>query len=470
MSHIVDENKPDIGFWSVFCLTIGSMIGTGIFIFASAVTSLLMNSTLVIFSFILGSIVSLSGAICLGELVAGNPHPGGLYHQFKTAFGPVVGFLFAWTRFFCIRIGTIGLIALAVAGYFCDLMDIPTEITDDIRRPLAVLSICMITFINILGIRSGIKFQIIFTIPKILCLTAIAGLGCIVNILSLSDGDVFIADVFVIPDSVSVFKILSLLLSSMIPVMWSLGGWEDVAGVAGEIKNPEIHMPKAIVIGVLFTSVLYMMVMITYLSLLNPEEMARPENTASITFSKYFGPYWSNAMSAFLICIGLTSLNTTILTGARIPGNAGRDHLVFKWAAKTSTKTSVPQKSLLVQGGGAILLVCLCDDLNALLLWIGTPYWFFSLLLGCACLRLCQYSSKRYNVFPRFIFNLAASIFILFSVCMLIVVSVQNIMYLFVFFVVMLLGLLSYNIQFWIKNRFEQLKGDNKNFSVDKKS
>ena len=212
------------------------------------------------------------------------------------------------------------------------------------------------------------------------------------------------------------------------------------------------------------------MVMITYLSLLNPEEMARPENTASITFSKYFGPYWSDAMSAFLICIGLTSLNTTILTGARIPGNAGRDHLVFKWAAKTSAKTSVPQKSLLVQGGGAILLVCLCDDLNALLLWIGAPYWFFSILLGCACLKLYQYSSKEHKVFPRFIFNLAASIFILFSVCMLIVVSVQNIMYLFVFLVVILLGLLSYNLQFWIKYRFEQLKGTSRDFSADKKS
>ena len=381
MDSNLSQVKRPIGNWHLLSMVIGSMIGTGIFLFASPVCAYLLEPWAIICSWAIGSAIALSGAYCLAELCSFCPHPGGIYDYLRMTFGSGLSFMYAWAKFLVMGVGCLSIAALASAKFLIQVFDLPADAADEVVKPVALGMVCFITLMNILGPqKKRAFFQSSLTIPKIICLTVIILLGFF-YFFHLDE----LEPAFLSPQlEVSQFQNPSLFafLSALVPILWAFGGWEDIAFLFIEKKVPKKNSVSALKVGVLVVSILYLLINISYLLILTPLEIASAGSSALLLVNKTLGQLPGSVVSFFLMVVGLGVVDGAILSGARVPFIAGTHNLVFKWFCNMHPQTKTPQRALIMQGVFAIIVLYLSDDMISLLLWTSMPYWGFLFFLG----------------------------------------------------------------------------------------
>lgn len=388
MSNTVPSKDSNVfnrslGLYSATTLIIGTIIGTGIFLFVSEVSYLIQKPYLILLVWSIGGIIALAGSLCLAELAAMFPQTGGIYIYLKKNFGAFVGFQYAWTKFLIMRVGSYSIQTLAFARFTAELFNISNT---KLHIPIAIGALGILCLINIFNVRYGSLTQNLLTTLKLLSLVMLVmiGLSISLGIVHINFTDIHLA--FRSPHSKPILISFGL---ALIAIMWTFGGWDESTFVAEEIRNPEKNIPRSLIGGLSICVILYVLTNASYLKVLSPEELsASGGSTAILTMYRVFGGTGMIIINIILMISTLGAANGMILTGARIAYASGQDDKFFRWFAKLNTKTKTPIRGLVMQFVLGSLAIIILNDPFKLVIFTGFAYWLFTALIPLAVIRL----------------------------------------------------------------------------------
>jgi APA family basic amino acid/polyamine antiporter len=348
-----------LGVWDAVLVTIGSVLGTGIFLTTSDVARALPHAGLILLAWVAGGLLTLAGALTYAELGVLFPRAGGQYHYLKEAYGPLWGFLFGWTCFLVIMCG--GIAALAVGfgeylGFFLPFFSTGHEL---FRLPLGpvtwavnggqlagALAIAFLTGVNCVGLREGARLQNVVTLVKIGSIVGLALFGLLGPAPARPD---FTAP---LPGG----GLLAAFGVAMIAVLWSYDGWYGFTPLAGEARDPQRTIPRGLIGGTAVIMVLYVLMNLLYVRVLPVDRMSETGRIGVAAAAVLFGPWGARVISAAVVVSTFGCLSSTILYAARIYLPMAQDGLFFRSLAGVHPRHLVPTACLLAQGGWAIAL------------------------------------------------------------------------------------------------------------------
>jgi APA family basic amino acid/polyamine antiporter len=367
-------------------LVAGSMIGSGIFIVSASMTRSLGSPMWLLIAWILTGVITLLGALAYGELAAMYPRAGGQYVFLRESMGPLMGFLYGWTLFVVIQTGTIAAVAVAFGRFLGVLWpDIGPELytwfprgsvcvgvlgcTDQAnainlglspQRLIALVSIAVLTWINVRGVREAKIVQTSLTIVKTGALAALILLALTIGrnatALAANFGDGrFVGNVDVTGALVVAFG------AALVGSLFSSDAWNNVTFAAAEVREPQRNLPRALVYGTGLVSLLYVLANIAYLNVLplsgSPDGQtaiergiayAAQDRVATAAMEVMFGPAGATIMAIAILISTFGCNNGLILAGARVYYAMARDGLFFRRVG-TLNDHRVPAAGLIIQ-------------------------------------------------------------------------------------------------------------------------
>ncbi|MGQ0813343.1 MAG: amino acid permease [Gemmatimonadota bacterium] len=330
----VERLPRRLGLWSAVAVLVGSTIGSGIFRVPSSVAADVGTLGAIALIWILGALVALFGALTLAELAAIFPRSGGIYVFLREAYGPLPAFLFGWTELLVIRPSALGAIAMIFARYAAALFGLPPESV----RWLAIAAIVLLALANV---RSVIFASAIVNVTTAAKIIALAGVALIAFAFGNPAQGALVAAISFEPASWGGFGV------ALIAVLWAYDGWADLTFVAGEVKDPERTMPRALLIGTALVVVLYLLVNLAYLYVLPISELAGSEIVAADAARKIFGAIGASVISALVMLSAFGALTGSTLTGPRILYAMADDGLFFKPIARVHPTYLTPYIAIL---------------------------------------------------------------------------------------------------------------------------
>jgi amino acid transporter len=261
-------------------------------------------------------------------------------------YGRFWGFLFGWTKLFIERTGTIAILGFVFAEYFSRVMPYDGALL----RWVASGAILLLTAVNVAGIRWGKYVQNVFTALKIVALLSLIAAG-----ISAVASNNTVAPQWELP--LMDFSLLQAMGVALVFVLWTYGGWTEAAYVAEEVKDPTRNVPRAIIQGVLLTTLLYLLVNWSYLLFVPIETLPETPLVASRVMQDALGNAGSLFIAWMVACSAFGALNGYILTGGRILYAMGKDHALFNRLGSIHSTFQTPALALWANAGIAIGLV-----------------------------------------------------------------------------------------------------------------
>src|SRR5215469_5864970 len=383
------ELVQGLGAWATMAMVVGHIIGTGVFLVPSAMTRATGSVGLVFLVWIVGGILSLFGALTIAELGAAMPEAGGAYVYLRRGLGPVWGFLFGWMNNL---VGKPSSIATIAAGFlifvsffvpevhtaiFTLRLHVPftnrsSEFVFTWAQPLAAAAIAFMSFINYLGVRLAGRLQVALTSIKIGAILAVVVLG-----LLFAGKRAPSAQPFLLP-SLNL-GLLTGFLTAMVGALWAYDGWIDLTFAGSEIVEPQKNIPRAVVGGTMIVGVIYLLANTVYFRVLPIEAVAAAQNVASETVRAFAGSQAAAWISAAMVVSAFTTLNSSILTGARVPYAMARDALFFRVADGIHPQFRTPSGAIVFQGILACIMVLTGQFEDLFSLFIFAQWIFYAL-------------------------------------------------------------------------------------------
>lgn len=369
--------KPALTFIDAVAITVGIVIGAGIFETPALVAANTGNSATVVLAWALGGLISLIGALCYAELATTYPHPGGNYHYLIRAFGRNVAFLFAWARMTVIQPGSIVLLGFVFGDYASQVISLGAYSS----ALYAAIAVVFFTGLNILGIHQGKWTQNLLTTAEVLGLLTVAVVGFFAGSAPPSAPAVAAS----VPSS-------SNLGLAMVFVLLSYGGWNEAAYISSEMRDVRRNMLRSLVWSIGIISAVYLLVNLAYLHGLGVAGMAQSDAVAADLMRQVLGEPGVWLIGVIISIAALGSINATILTGARTNFALGQDFRLFSFMGRWQDRSSTPTQALLVQGGISLALVVLGaigrKGFETIVDYTAPVFWFFFLLTGISLLIL----------------------------------------------------------------------------------
>lgn len=387
-----------LGAWASGALVVGTMIGTGIFLKPAEMAREAHAVSIVFAAWIAGGILSLFGALSFAELGAMIPEAGGEYAYLRRGFGPVWGFLFGWMHSIVGRPSSLSSIAagmmrflsfilpgvaapiftlhIAIPGFAGWLQ--PYDFVFTWAQPLAVLWIAAMTGVNYLGVRLGGAVQVFLTTIKIISVFMVIGVAFFAPAASQQGG----LAPFWPPDGTSFAAISGAFLAALAAALWAYDGWEDLNLVGSEVAQPERNFPRALVGGVAFVGVVYLLFSIACIKVLPFSSVATSQHIASDVVQHVVGSGAAFWVTLAMAISALGSMNASVLSGARVPYAMARDGIFFRIAGGIHPKYRTPGRALIFQGALASLMALTgtFEELTALFIFAGWIFYGFAVL------------------------------------------------------------------------------------------
>ena len=330
-----DRLPRRLGVISAVAVLVGSTIGSGIFRVPSSVANDVGTLGSIALIWVLGAMVALFGALTLAELAAIFPRSGGIYVFLREAYGPVPAFLFGWTELLVIRPSALGAIAMIFAAYAGNLFGLE----DGSERVLAAVAIIVLALTNVRSLVWGAMLNNAATAAKVF---ALAGIAVVAFLFGDPAQGALSGPVSFEPLSWGGFGV------ALIAVLWAYDGWADLTFIAGEVRDPERTMPRALLLGTFIVVVLYLLVNLAYLYVLPIDEMAKSTLVASDAATKIFGAVGASIISAAVMVSAFGALNGSTITGPRILYAMADDGLFFKPIAWVHPRYRTPAAAILL--------------------------------------------------------------------------------------------------------------------------
>ena len=427
-------------------LVAGSMIGSGIFIVAADISRTVSSPFWLLMAWIVSGVVTILGALAYGELAAMYPKAGGQYVFLRESMGHLMGFLYGWTLFVVIQTGTIAAVAVAFGKFLGVLwpaitpdryawfpqLDFttagtPVQLGLSPQRLVALITIWILTWINLRGIKEGKLVQTTLTVIKTGALAALILLGLTIGRNSEAITANFSNGNFNPTAFTSVFVIA--FGSALVGSLFSSDAWNNVTFAAAEVHSPQRNLPRALLYGTGLVCLLYLLANVSYLNVLPLHgvkdgvtvmergiQYATQDRVASAVAETIFGAAGASIMAAAILISTFGCNNGLILSGARVYYAMARDGLFFRRAG-TLNRNNVPSAALIAQSIWTSFL-CLTGTYGQLLNYVIFAALIFYALTTVGLFRLRKlrpdaerpYRALGYPVLPGLYIILATAI------------------------------------------------------------
>ena len=326
-----------LGPWQAASLVVGTIIGTGIFLKSATMAVTGGSAAWVLAAWGCAGALSLFGALTYAELGAMFPHAGGEYVFLRQGYGPGMGYLYAWNRFWIATPASIAAYAVGATTFLGGVLP-----TDPDSKLLAILLVVMFTAINCLHVRAGGWLSTVLTGMKVVMI-----LGLAVGALLFAAG----GDLGRVTQTRGGFPGWSAFGMMVLAALWAYDGWNNLPMAAGEVRNPQKNLPRAIVWGTLGVFAIYALVNVGYFAALPFEAITAKssESIAQRTASTFLGGPAQALLAAAMGLSAVAAMHGSMLTGARVPFAVARDGLAPKQLGELAG-ANVPIVSVLVQG------------------------------------------------------------------------------------------------------------------------
>src|ERR1700676_996765 len=354
------ELARDLGVSHAAAVVVGTIIGSGIFLVPAEMMQAVGSAKLVYLAWLVGGLLSFFGALTYAELGAMKPQAGGEYVYVRDAYGPLGGFLYAWTWFVIAKPASVATIAtglVRILGTFslfsffpAKVISVPFAITWG--QLVAIAAAILISILNYVGVKKAGEFQLVFTVLKVAIILGI------VFVCFSGAGDAtgrgwsnFAGTFTGAKGGIAGF------MAALVAALWAYDGWNDLNMVAGEVKQPERNIPIALIAGVGTVGVLYVLVNAGVQYVLPANVIAAAPRPASDAVALLMGHMGASIVSAGMAVSMLVTLNGTIMSGARVPFAVARDGYFFSALAEVHPRFHTPSTAIVVQAIVSILLL-----------------------------------------------------------------------------------------------------------------
>jgi len=309
-----------MGLFSLTLYGVGLTLGAGIYVLIGEAAGFAGNSMWI--SFVLGAIVAIFAGLSYAELSALFPKAAAEYVFVKNAFkSEFIGFQVGWlTAITSMIVGAT--VALGFGGYFSQFVDIPIVVS-------AVLLLVVLSIISFIGIKQSAWANTIFA------LVTIAGLGIIIFLGITIDVEEPI-DYFDAPNGVTG------IILAFVLIFFAFIGFEDMANVAEEVKKPKKTLPRAIILSIIITGVIYILVSLSAVRILNWEELSQSAAPLADIATKGLGNNGGITMSVIALFATASTVLITLVAGARILYGMAKSNSLPSIFAKIHPKTGTP--------------------------------------------------------------------------------------------------------------------------------
>jgi basic amino acid/polyamine antiporter, APA family len=351
-------------------IVVGLVIGIGIFRTPSLVAANVGSELGFIAVWIAGGAITLTGALCYAELSAAHPSTGGEYNFLSRAYGRPLGILFGWARSSVIQTGAIAGVAFVLGDYLAQFVPLGPY------GPAlyAAIAIVACTALNVIGTAPSKTVQVVMTLIEVATIAAIIAVG----LFTAGDGAAP-AQPLANPGALGM---------AMVFVLLTYGGWNEASYLTGELKDPSRNIGKVLVLGIVILTALYVFANVALLAVLGLDGLRASDAVAADMMAAVFGPTGALLISLAIIVAALSTLNATILTGARLYYSVARDLTLLPKVGDWDERGSTPTNGLLLQAAVALVLVAIgaasLEGFQAMVDYTAPVFWSFIFLVGGA--------------------------------------------------------------------------------------
>lgn len=345
-------------------LTLGSVIGSGIFIVPATVLTLTGGAVgPALFAWVAGGVLSLLGALTYAELAAMKPESGGLYVFIRDAFGSSVAFLYGWAMILVIASATVATLAVAFSAYLRELISLSTWA----MKAVAVAMIIAIAAINALGTRRSANLQNVTTAIKV-------GAILLMSVLLLMRGDGLNDVGAALPAREG--SLLMALGAAMLGVLWAYEGWHYITFSAGEVIDPQKNFARGIIVGTAALIGIYLLANVAYIAALGVQRSAASERIAAEAVSQILGPGAGKLIALAILVSMFSAANAVVLTASRVYFAMAQDGLFFKRMASIHPRWKTPAFAIVASCAWAAILAA-SGTFEQLLTYVVFTGWAF---------------------------------------------------------------------------------------------
>ena len=366
-------------------LTIGAMVGTGIFLAAGDVARAVPHPALVLGVWLAGGALTLAGALAYAELGAMFPRAGGLYHFVREAWGPLPAFLYGWTCLLVIMTGGMAAIGVGFGEYLGALVPAFSSArvvfalggwTVSGAQLAAAIAILVLTAVNHLGVREGTLVQNLFTVSKVAAIAALVVFG-------LAHGSGAAA-----PAPPAALALVAPAVGvALVAALWTYDGWYALTFAAAEMREPARDLPRALLTGVAVVTVLYVLMNVVYLRTLTVAELAGSARPAEAAAAVLMGARGAAFVTLAVVISSFGCLAATTLYASRIYAPMADDGVFPRVFGRIDERRRTPAAALWLQGAWAAALA-LTGGYTSLFTYVTFGSLLFHLLGGLALFRL----------------------------------------------------------------------------------
>ncbi|NCT69165.1 MAG: amino acid permease [Rhodanobacteraceae bacterium] len=328
-----------LGAWDASMVVVGGVIGSGIFLTPAAIARQTGSAAEQLLAWAIGGVLALIGALCYAELGARRPAAGGGYVNLREAFGLVVAFVYGWNMLVVNYSGSLAAVATVFVQYAAAACG--RELAD--ARPYAIGAIVFLAGINWFGIRAGAITQNLLTVLKLAAVAALVVLG-------LAAGGAPAPSTPPAPLNPLAFG------GVLLPVLFSYGGWAYVNNIAGEIREPQRNLPRALLLGMLLVAACYLLVNLAMLAVLGHEGLAASQAPAADLMRHVLGEPDARLIAAGIAVSTLGFCNISLIAAARVFQAMGADGVFFRVAGRLHPRWRTPNVALALLAGWAGVL------------------------------------------------------------------------------------------------------------------
>jgi APA family basic amino acid/polyamine antiporter len=436
------DNQPQLvrslGLFATFIITVSAVIGSGVYKKVAPMSAELGSPTLVLIGWVVAGVITLFGALSNAEVASMMADAGGEYAYFKRIYNRFFAFLFGWSCFTVIRSSALASIAYVFAQSCDNIFTLP-QLPEHIAaiewmgiftpfdnfgvKALTILLIFSLTFFNIFGLKTGesLSRYVLLAVVASMLLVIVLGLtigGASIDNLSMTSPQHY-------PGSWWSIEFIQHFFAAMLASFWAYEGWSSTGYLGSEIKNANRNLPLALVTGVIFIIIIYVLMNFTYLFVLPIDQIIQAhesQNTiAAVAVVKSFlGPGGALFMSLLILFTTFGATNSTVLPPPRLYYAMAKDGLFFKLASFVHPKYRTPSKALILQSFWASLLVLSgsFDQLTDMLVFASFIF-YGATTLGVFVLRYKMPDAER--PYKAWGYPVVPAIFILFCIVLIVI-------------------------------------------------
>jgi APA family basic amino acid/polyamine antiporter len=368
---INNELTRGVGAWGAIAVNVANMIGTGVFLKTRVMTCNVGSAKTVLLVWIAAGLLSLAGSFSYSEIAAMMPEAGGDYVYLRRAYGRAVGFMYGWMTFAVAKAGSQAALAVGLAIFMNVAVGGALEHWQLQASPfgyqlsisgltlVALATIWTVALINCASVTAGGRTALALTIAKVALILCV-GIGALIfapgDWTHLAGSGLAGACEGVAASARGGYAGFG---AAMLGALWAYDGWNNVAPLSGEIRNPQRNLPRAFIGGMLVVGSLYLFVNLAYYYAMSPLEIASVPTSSSVAtevLKRFLGPVAVSMTAVALMISSFGSLHASALANSRVPYAMARDGLFFRGLGRLSPRSNVPARAIVAQAAwGSVL-------------------------------------------------------------------------------------------------------------------